>query len=31
MDKVVEKIKKQHNGKIKKDKKIDKFVYELGT
>lgn len=29
-DKVVEKIKKQHGGKIKKDKKINKFVYELG-
>lgn len=30
-DKVIKKIKKQHGGQIKKDKKINKYVYNLGT
>lgn len=31
LEKVKEKIKKQHKGKIKKDNKIDKFKYQLGN
>ena len=31
VDKVIKKIKKQHGGQIKKDKKINKYVYDLGT